>query len=307
MQGTGNVIFEASVADDGDVSTLAYTWNFTATTGTSFDPAPVFSGTANPATLQNYTALVQGTVELKVKDANNGTTTLYYKLTPDQFPDNPIVEGDTTGINTLRAGAEHTCALMSNGTVRCWGRSNYGQLGYGNSFTVGATAATLPYTAGDVPVVGTVTKLALGQNHTCALLNSGFVRCWGYNNYGQLGLNTKENVGTGEAISSFGYVNLGGIATQLAAGNNHTCALLDTGKVRCWGLNSNGQLGINGTQNIGDDEPAWSGLDVQVGGTVKDIVAGGNHTCALTGHGQGALLGLQRLRPARLQQHHADW
>lgn len=281
VQGTGNVIFEAGASDDGDPSTLAYAWNFTATSGTSFDPAPVFSGATNPATLQNYTALVQGTVELKVKDTNGGTTTLYYKLTPDQFPDNPIIEGDTTGINTLRAGAEHTCALMSNGTVRCWGRSNYGQLGYGNSFTVGATASTLPYTAGDVPVVGVVTKLAVGQNHTCALLTSGFVRCWGYNNYGQLGLNTKENVGTGEAISSYGYVNLGGIATQIATGYNHTCALLDTGKVRCWGLNSSGQLGYNHNRSIGDDEyPSVAG-DVALGGTAVQLSAGGNHTCAL--------------------------
>ncbi|HYO59407.1 RTX toxin [Archangium sp.] len=285
VMGTGNVLFDAGVADDGDVSTLVYAWGFTATPGTSFTPPPGFiSGTSSTSTLENYTPLVQGKVELKVTDAKGGTTTLFYNLTPDQFPDNPIVEGDTTGINTIRAGESHTCVLLSNGTVRCWGRGTYGQLGYGSTANVGNTSTNLPYTAGDVPVVGVTTRLVMGANHTCALLNSGYVRCWGLNNYGQLGLNSKENVGDGEAISSMGYVNLGGLATQLAAGNNHTCALLNTGNVRCWGYNGHGQLGINGTQNIGDDEAAWSGRDVQVGTgiTVKDIVAGGNHTCVIT-------------------------
>ncbi|HEX5749434.1 MAG TPA: RTX toxin [Archangium sp.] len=290
--GTGNVIFGASVADDGDLSTLAYTWSFTATTGTTFDPMPAFSGTTNPATLQNYTPLVQGTVELTVKDTNKGVTTLYYKLTPDQFPDNPIIEGDTTGLNTIRAGEFHTCALMSNGTVRCWGRGNYGQLGYGNSLTVGSTSTTLPYTAGNVPLMGVATKLAVGANHTCALLNTGFVRCWGYNAHGQLGLNTTQNVGDAEALSNFGYVNLGGITTTIAAGYNHTCALLNTGNVRCWGLNNYGQLGYGHTLNVGDNEQPSKYGDVQLGGPVKDIIAGGNHTCALMETGKVRCWGL---------------
>ncbi|HZI07795.1 MAG TPA: RTX toxin, partial [Archangium sp.] len=283
---TNFVRFEAGVADDGDVSTLVYDWGFAAASGTSYDPAPGFYDTAgnNPATLSNYTAVVQGKVTLKVTDAHLGTTTLFYNLTPDQFPNNPVVEGETTGINTIRAGESHTCALLNTGKVRCWGRGLYGQLGYNGTGNIGATADKLPFTAGDVPVVGTTTRIVTGANHTCALLDSGFVRCWGKNDLGQLGLNSKENVGDGEEISSMGYVNLGGLATQIAAGYNHTCALMQSGAVRCWGYNLYGQLGINATKNIGDDEAAWEGGDIKLGTgiTAKEVVAGGNHTCVIT-------------------------
>jgi alpha-tubulin suppressor-like RCC1 family protein len=297
---TSDVTFTASVADDGDLSALKYAWSFTPTEGTSFDPLPTFSGATNPATLQNYTALVQGTVELKVSDAN-GTTTLFYKLTPGQFPDNPFEEGNTTGVNNIRAGESHTCALLSTGDVRCWGRPTYGQLGYGNSFPVGADANSpqypYPYSAGNVPLMGKATKIAVGLNHTCALLDTGFVRCWGVNNFGQLGLNSMQNVGDAEPITNFGYVSLGGIATSISAGYNHTCALMDTGNVRCWGYNGHGQLGYGNTENVGDNEQAHRYGDVEVGAPVKDIVAGGNHTCVITttnkvrcwgynGHGQ---------------------
>jgi alpha-tubulin suppressor-like RCC1 family protein len=282
---TSNVIFTASVADDGDPSALTYAWSFTPTSGTSFDPPPAFSGATNPATLQNYTALVQGTVEFKVSDAT-GTTTLSYKLTPGQFPDNPFEEGNTTGVNNIRAGESHTCALLSTGDVRCWGRATYGQLGYGDSFPVGADANSVPYpypySAGNVKLMGKASKLAVGQNHTCALLDTGFVRCWGQNTYGQLGLNSTQNVGDAEPVTNFGYVNLGGIATSIAAGYNHTCALMDTGNVRCWGFNGHGQLGYGNIENVGDNEQAHRYGDVEVGAPVKDIVAGGNHTCVIT-------------------------
>lgn len=285
---TNNVIFEASVADDGDVSTLVYNWQFEAPTGTLYDPAPGFPEAANnPTTLVNYTDLVQGKVTFTVTDANGGVTTLFYNLTPDQFPNNPIVEGNTTGINTIRAGESHTCVLLSTGAVRCWGRGTYGQLGLNGTANIGTTPTTLPDSVGDVPVVGMATRVVTGANHTCALLSTGFVRCWGQNNFGQLGLNSTDNVGDGEEISSMGYVNLGGIATQITAGYNHTCALLTTGNVRCWGYNNYGQLGYNSQENIGDNEAAWWGRDVKVGTelsgiTVKDIVAGGNHTCVIT-------------------------
>ena len=295
---TNNVIFEASVADDGDMSTLIFNWNFQLPTGTTYDPEPGFPEAGNnPTTLVNYTDQVQGKVTLTVKDANDGVTTLFYNLTPDQFPNNPIVEGNTTGINTIRAGESHTCALLSSGAVRCWGRGTYGQLGLNGTANVGATPTTLPSSVREVPVVGTATRIVTGANHTCALLSSGFVRCWGQNNHGQLGLNSTDNVGDGEEISSMGYVNLGGIATQITAGYNPTCALLTTGNVRCWGYNYYGQLGYNSRENIGDNEVAWSGRDVKVGTeisgiTVKDIVAGGNHTCVITNNDKVRCWGL---------------
>jgi alpha-tubulin suppressor-like RCC1 family protein len=282
--GTGNVLFKASVADNDAEAALTYAWSFTPATGTSFDPMPAFSGSTNPSTLENYTTLVQGTVKLVVTDTDGGKTTLLYPLTPNQFPDNPVVEGGLTGLSSIRAGNEHTCVLFNNGTARCWGRNQFGQLGYGNTFSIGDNEK--PYTAGDVALVGVGSRLVTGTNHTCALFDTGLVRCWGQNQYGQLGYNTTEHVGDGEAIASYGYVNLGGVATKIAAGANHTCALMDTGKVRCWGLNEHGQLGYGNTLNVGDNEQPWTVGDVQVGGTVKNIVAGANHTCALLDTGK---------------------
>ena len=192
-------------------------------------------------------------------------TTLTYPLTPNQFPDNPVVEGGLTGINSIRAGESHTCVLFNNGTLRCWGLSTYGQLGYGNTFTIGNDEQ--PYRRGMCALVGVGAKLAVGGNHTCALMDTGLVRCWGKNTYGQLGYNTTDAVGDGEAIASYGYVNLGGIAVKIAAGYEHTCALMDTGNVRCWGRNNFGQLGCGDTKNVGDNEQPSSTRERRGGGT----------------------------------------
>ncbi|HEX8698666.1 MAG TPA: RTX toxin [Myxococcaceae bacterium] len=291
LTGSGNVLFHASVSDDGPASALTYAWRFAPATGTSYTPAPGFSsatnptvGTTNPATLANYTTAVQGTITLEVTDGDLKKTTLTYPLSTNQFPDDPVFEGGLTGINSIRAGNSHTCALFNNGAMRCWGLNDYGQLGYENTIDIGDTEK--PYTAGDVALVGVGARIALGGKHTCALLDTGLVRCWGNNQYGQLGYNTTEHVGDGEAIASYGYVNLGGIASKIAAGGEHTCALMNNGTVRCWGRNNYGQLGYGDTENIGDNEQPWTAGVVNVGGTVTNIVAGGAHTCALLDNGQ---------------------
>ncbi|NBC44923.1 RTX toxin [Corallococcus exiguus] len=282
VRDTQNVIFTADVSDDGAQEALSYDWSFTPATGTTPDPVPAFTGATNPSTLQNYTTAVQGDLKLSVTDGNNGTTTLTYKLTPDQFPDNPVVEGPLAGINSIRTGNDHTCALLNDGSVRCWGNGTFGQLGYESGANVGDAPSRLPYMAGAVQLIGKATKLAVGGNHSCALLDTGLVRCWGQNTYGQLGYNTTENLGDGEPVASFGYVNLGGPAIRIAVGAEHSCAVMATGKVRCWGRNQYGQLGYGHTNPIGDDEQASAGKDVNLGDvTATDVVAGGTHTCAL--------------------------
>ncbi|MBC8292718.1 MAG: hypothetical protein H8E45_06075, partial [Proteobacteria bacterium] len=77
--------------------------------------------------------------------------------------------------------------------------------------------------------------VAVGGYHTCATLDSGIVRCWGYGSSGQLGYGNTDSIGDNEDPVSAGDVNVGGTVVQLAAGLNHTCALLDSGAVRCWG------------------------------------------------------------------------
>src|SRR5439155_543720 len=139
----------------------------------------------------------------------------------------------------------HTCALLADGTSRCWGRNDYGQLGNPtNAGTTNANAAPLPVQALIGPHGGAA--LAAGYSHTCARLADGTARCWGDNHDGQLGNPT--NSGTlipnpaPLAVIITNTVPLSN-AVALAAGSDHTCALLADGTARCWGYNFKGQLG----------------------------------------------------------------
>ncbi|NBD08970.1 RCC1 domain-containing protein [Corallococcus silvisoli] len=275
--GTGDVLWEAAVADDSAASTLTYVWSFNPQG--SFDPAPAFASQSNPTTMSGYSPAVQGELVLQVTDVDGGQTTLKYVLAPGQFPDNPYDVGNLNGLISIQAGERHTCVLFDNANVRCWGLNASGQLGYEHTLDIGDNEH--PYTAGNVNLVGNATQVVTGRGHTCALLEGGFVRCWGGNTHGQLGYGHTANIGDGEPVASEGYVGLGGRAVKLAAGAEHTCAVLNTGKVRCWGANSQGQLGYGHTQDVGDNEWVWSAGDVDVGGPVQDLTAGASHTCAL--------------------------
>ncbi len=192
--------------------------------------------------------------------------------------DVPLVDVAGTVVD-VGVGAEHSCARYAGGGVRCWGSNESGQLGLGQPGDVGDDE-----TPGSVPPIslgGPVVEMAVGFFHTCVRLEVGAVRCWGRGNNGRLGYGNIAWIGDNEVPSAAGNVEVGGEVVQLTAGNAHTCALLDDGSVRCWGWAGLGQLGYGNLQDIGDDElPADVG-EVPVGGRVLQIVAGGNHTCAL--------------------------
>jgi cysteine-rich repeat protein len=175
-------------------------------------------------------------------------------------------------------GGQFTCALLANGSVRCWGSGFGGQLGYGNTNHIGDNE--VPANAGNVDVGGVVTQVASGANHNCALLVGGTVRCWGQNGAGQLGYGNAITIGDDEAPSSAGDVDVGGTVVQLACGGSHTCALLDTGAVRCWGSGGSGALGYGNQAAVGDNEVPADVGDVDVGGTVVELAAGYAQTCA---------------------------
>lgn len=274
--GTSEVTWRAGVADDKPAEALSYAWSFTPSGSGS--PPPTFTAQANPTVMQNYNVTLQGTLTLTVTDGDGGATTAKYLLGANHFPDQPGQAGGATDIAQLRAGGSHTCALLNEGTVRCWGHGISGQLGYGNTDSVGDNET--PFSQGAIPLTEKVVQLATGGAHTCALTSGGFVRCWGNNQYGQLGYGNTNRIGDDEPVSSVGHVNLGARTVRITAGSNHTCALLNTGRVRCWGYNNFGQLGYGHTNNLGDDEEP-SSLDVQVGAPVQDLVAGHSHTCAL--------------------------
>lgn len=177
-----------------------------------------------------------------------------------------------TNAIAVAAGSAHACALLSTGGVRCWGRNTNGQLGDGttnNSF-VPTTIASL----------GTLTAQAsavsAGDQHTCAIvqnpvnLSPPSVRCWGSNAYGQLGRGT-----TGGDFSTPAVVAGTSGAISVSAGGRHTCAVLATRAVVCWGFNGTGQLGDGTTTQRNTATTAVSGIN-----TAWVVTAGSAHTCA---------------------------
>ncbi len=189
-------------------------------------------------------------------------------------PDLPFV-GTVTQI-AMGAG-RHICVLLDDASVHCWGTNTYGQLGYGNGYTIGDDETAV--SVGAVNVGGPVRQLAVGAEHTCALLVSGSVRCWGSNEAGQLGY---PNIVGVSSPATAGDVDVGGKVTQVAAGGFHTCAVLESGAVRCWGHGEFGQLGYANEDYIGDDESPASAGDVDVGpGKVRQLALGDYYSCAL--------------------------
>ena len=125
--------------------------------------------------------------------------------------------------------------------------------------------------------------LDAGWNHTCALLASYDVRCWGFGGNGELGYANTSTIGDDDVPGLAGPVNLGPgrTAVAIAAGRHHSCAVLENGRVLCWGFGGDGRLGYGNTSSIGDDETPGSVAPVDLGGPATAITAGESHTCAL--------------------------
>ncbi|MEM7046465.1 MAG: hypothetical protein AAF442_02305 [Pseudomonadota bacterium] len=164
-------------------------------------------------------------------------------------------------VRDVTAGHHFTCVLLESGTVRCWGRNGYGELGDGTT-----TNRTRP---APVPGLGNVVGIAAGYHHTCALIEDRTVQCWGHNNEGQLGDGTTTRRTRPTPVS--GLENVVG----LAEATYHTCALMDGGTVQCWGHNRLGELGDGTTTNRTRPTPVL-GLENVVG-----LAAEAHHTCAL--------------------------
>merc|ERR1712187_785124 len=149
----------------------------------------------------------------------------------------------------------HTCAILDNDEVKCWGWNSDGELGYGDTSTRGDDSGQMgdSLAAIDLGTGRSAKALASGSHHTCAILDNDEVKCWGWNALGQLGYGdtSTRGDGSGEMGDSLAAIDLGTgrSAKALASGHTHTCAILDNDEVKCWVYNSAGQLGQGDTSN----------------------------------------------------------
>ncbi len=183
----------------------------------------------------------------------------------------------TTATPMVATGGGHTCALNSNGAVRCWGANHDGQLGDGTTISHQRPALVAGLSSG-------VTAIAAGFSHTCALTTAGGVKCWGTNADGELGDFTQV-----ERTTPVDVINLTSGVVAISAGDRHTCALLATGGMKCWGYNVYGEVG-NGTSGnlwLGAVDVCASGSGIGCAGGapltgMASMSAGGINTCAVT-------------------------
>jgi alpha-tubulin suppressor-like RCC1 family protein len=207
----------------------------------------------------------------------------------DNLPAIDLGSGRTT--TAISAGDNHNCALLDNASVKCWGYNTQGQLGQGNTTELGSASSQMGDNLPAIDLGSGRTALAIsaGYGHTCALLDNSVLKCWGYNNKGQLGLGHTDNLGNGssEMGDNLAAIDLGSgrTATDITTGGEHTCALLDNASVKCWGSGGSGQLGYGNTNNIGDGSGEMGDnltvVDLGTGRTATAISAGSSHTCAL--------------------------
>lgn len=251
------------------------------------------------------------TVACEATDAASNTASGSFDVT--------VLPARLSDATSISAGNAHTCALMADTTVYCWGRNNFGQLG-----DTTTTDSSLPVL---VSGLSGVQQIEAGSSTTCALLTDTSVRCWGYGLTGLLGNGTTDNssvpvevpgltgvtslsaygaictlmvdttvrcwgpndrgqLGNGTTDDSTVPVAVPGIfgATSLSVGSKHACVSLSDGTASCWGEDSDGQLG-----NLLVDDPGiiWYSSPVTVNLTdIAVIETGSSHTCALQTDGE---------------------
>ena len=205
------------------------------------------------------------------------------------------VTGLTSGVVSVEAGGFHSCALLANGTVKCWGLNGAGQLGAG-------LAATSSYTPVDVVGVTSGQQISVGNAHACVIEAGNVLKCWGDNGYGRLGNGTNVN-----ARSPLAVTGLPSGALQVSAGHSHTCAISGTQVAYCWGRNDNRQVGDGTSTGRLSPVPV-----LNMPSPASRIYASREHSCSISAAGAlycwgysnyGRVDGTTAIRPSAVLVH----
>jgi alpha-tubulin suppressor-like RCC1 family protein len=177
------------------------------------------------------------------------------------------VSGITSAIQ-IAAGANHTCARLSNQRINCWGKNTEGQLGDGTFTSSGIPVQVSNYT--DFNLV------TAGATSSCAKRTNGALYCWGNDSDGQLGNGATGSVDTPSAVTDLG---AGSNVTHLSAGVSHACARTSAGNLKCWGLDSSGELGDGAGVTVTLDPVDVFGFEVS---GASSVYTGGSHSCLIS-------------------------
>ena len=305
-QDTSHVLFDnGEVEAWGKVSAFPWRTHIKENLG-SHTPQALVSGDFHQCIILKNAALNHGRLMCWGQNGNGrlGVGDSNYRSTPIAVT--ASILGDAGGgvpntVKSVSAGKYHTCALLNDDTVVCWGRNHKGQIG-------GGSGGTISGTAGGPLGSGNANRISAGLAHTCAVLSSdSSVKCWGSDSLGQTGGGT-PNLGAGKtateiaggSTSSCAILNDGSVkcwggvaspslgsdtATKITVGAVHACAILNDKTVRCWGYSTDGQTGVGmANSKIGNPNRVLRGT---VGGsplggqTAIEIAAGKLHSCAI--------------------------
>ncbi|MCX6130155.1 MAG: hypothetical protein NTX25_13950, partial [Proteobacteria bacterium] len=188
-------------------------------------------------------------------------------------PDSAAVQlGSGRKALAVSTGFNHTCAVLDNGTVKCWGGNSSGQLGYGDT----TNRFSPPEQSLDLGAGRTALAISTSQDSSCALLDNGSVKCWGANTYGQLGYgDTTQRLSPSSLAIDFGASLT--VKSLPRAGRYYFCAILSDDTARCWGNNGSGALGDGTSTNRSTPVALQSSLY----GNPKQLALGGSGSCAL--------------------------
>ena len=264
--------------------TLTSTYTATPSPTATDVPTSTYTATPSPTATDTppliYTATPSPTTTPAPTPTPAATSTP--RPTPTALP-------DTAKAIQIAAGRQHACVLLDTGQVKCWGYNAFGQLGQGHKNLIGDQKGEMGDNLAIVELGDgrTAVRIVSGPDVNCAILDNNELKCWGDNQFGQLGQGHKETIGDeeGEMGDELPPIDLGKdlYALDVSIGETFVCALTNDGRVICWGANRAGQLGhgIEGGDEPGGIKNQPRLVEFRNDDKVIQIASGLGHTCAL--------------------------
>jgi len=218
---------------------------------------------------------------------------------------------------SIELGLFFSCAITKDDEIRCWGDNYWGECGTGGTeYYIGDEPSDMGTNLKKVPLPDGYTpeKVSCGRSHACAILSGGKLICWGNNDHGRLGLGHTVDIGRSlsDVGNNFKFTDIGGVAVDICAGDEHSCAIRSTGEVVCWGLNDHGQLGTRAyLSSIGDAGNEMganlSPVDLGPGRTAKKIMCTRDSSCAILDNDELLCWGLNTYGHLGIGDHYGGY